>query len=392
MLKLDRLIVGALFGYCLVATIAVWAANFFIDAALILTGFRYCRYRAALRFDQGLLLAVAAMVGAATLAGLFAVDSRKSIQPVWFILYYSAPLFLAIAFIKTPRQLLAMMGGLAASLTVSSLYAIYQATQGVIRPPGFTGDWFILAGQLSILLPFFFVFAADATRLQPRIRLLLWSAVILALGALVVNATRGAWLAVGGSLATYFTVWARNRKKIIVWLLGLILALALVAVTLNLFAGDRNARFIARDLTSAGERFRIWESTLGMIGDHPLLGVGPGNYAQQYEHKYILPSALERKSQPHAHNNILSVASEMGLLGLSAFLALFGYIIHHFWQALRRSSSRSSPGSIAALLATLGLQLHGMSDYTFLGFPTVIQTYWFLIGMLWYADQKRGND
>ncbi len=381
--QLDRLITGSLFCYAIVATIAVWAANFFIDAALILAGFRYWKCRKGLCFDKGLSLAVAAMVGAAMLAGIFAVDCRRSIQPVWFILYYTAPMFLALAFVKTSRQVLIMTGGLAFSLTASSLYAIYQATQGVIRPPGFTGDWFILAGQLSVLLPYFFVVATDSLNLRPRVRTLLWIVIAFAVGALVVNATRGAWLAFIGSIVTYLVVWTRNRKKLLGWIAGFVLVLALVAGMLNLAPSERNARFIARDLTSAGERFKIWESTLNMIKDYPLLGIGPGNYAGQYERVYILPTAQERRSQPHAHNNILSIASEMGLVGLAAFIGLFYYIIRHFGLGFRHSSPQGKTRIIAALLATLGLQLHGLSDYTFLGFPTVIQSYWFLIGLLW---------
>lgn len=390
-IKIDQLIIGMLFGYCLAATVSVWMANFFIDLALILTGVRFCRYQEALRFDKGLLLAVAAMVGAAILAGLFAVDSRKSIQPVWFIVYYTAPMFLAIAFIKTPRQVLAMTGALTVSLLISSLYTIYQATQGIARPSGFTGDFFILAGQLSLLLPFFVVIAADSSKLYQKITLLLRLTVAFAIGALVVNATRGAWLAFIGALTTFFAAWPRNRKKIFTGLIGMTVVLAVATVMLNPFLGDRNIRSITRDMGSAGERLRIWEATLNMIGDHPLLGVGPGNYAQQYEQIYILPAARERKSQPHAHNTILSVTSEMGLIGLGAFLGLFGYIIRHYWRCLQRNS-QSQSGAIAVLLATLGLQLHGLSDYPFLNFPTVIQTYWFLVGLFWdQRDQHIGD-
>lgn len=380
---IDRLIVGMLFGYSLFSTLSVWAANLFVDAALLLAVIRCWKSRDGLSFDKGLAVSVAAMVGAAILAGIFALDSRKSIQPVWFILYHTAPMFLALAYIKTKRQILALSGGLAVSLAASSLYAIYQATQGMNRPPGFTGDWFILAGQLSILIPYFFVLAITSPDLWPPARNLLGATVAVALGALVVNATRGAWIAVVGSVIVFLACWTRDIKKLLVWAIGFMLILMLVAGTLHLISGANNSRFVARGLNTAGERFRIWQSSLNMIADYPLLGVGPGNYAQQYEQRYILPSAQERKSQPHAHNNVLSVSSEMGLVGLVAFIGLFYYIIRHFWISFRHSVGANRTRITAALLITLSFQLHGLSDYTFLGFPTVIQTYWFLIGMLW---------
>jgi O-antigen ligase len=138
---------------------------------------------------------------------------------------------------------------------------------------------------------------------------------------------------------------------------------------------------MSRGLQTATERTVIWQSSMQMIRDYPWFGVGPGNFAEQYQTRYILPQAKERKSQPHAHNNLLSVWSEMGILGLSAFLALFAYVIRHYWRQARRTSDNSRLWAV--LLATLGLQLHGLSDYTFLGFPTVIQTYWFLVGVFW---------
>lgn len=378
--RLDRLIAIGLMGYALSCTISVAIANFFIDAALVLAAVRLWQSRDGLRSDRGLALAVAGMVLAAALAGVFAIDSSKSREPVWFLLYHGAPLFLAMAFVRSREQATRLLQLLAASLLISSCYALFQATQGVVRPAGFTGNWFILAGQLAILMPFFFVLSTGNDGLPRRWRQGLALLLAPAGGALLVNGTRGAWLAVGSCLVLGALLLVRERRQL-QWLL--VVAALVVLLAAGLVATQQNtARFVGRGLQTAVERTLIWQSALQMIADHPWLGVGPGNFGQQYQQRYILPTALEKKPQPHAHNNLLAVGSEMGLIGLAAYVVLFGYIIRHFWrQATASGGDRTR--AWAVLWATLGLQLHGLSDYSFLAFPTVIQTYWFIIGLFW---------
>lgn len=377
--RLDRLIVGGLMGYALVCTISVAMANFFIDATLVLAAVRLWQSRDGLNIDRGLALAFTGMVIAAALAGVFAIDSGKSGEPVWFLLYHSAPLFLAMAFVRGSEQATRLLQLMAASLLLSSLYAIFQATQGVVRPAGFTGNWVILAGQLCILMPTYFVLSIADSSLSRRWRQGLILLLIPASGALLVNGTRGAWLAVGTSLLAGALLLVRQRRQLRLLLLVAALSLALAA---GMIASQQNtARFVGRGMQTAVERTLIWQSALQMIADHPWLGVGPGNFGPQYLHRYMLPEAREKKAHLHAHNNLLAVGSEMGLIGLAAYVVLFFYILRHFWRQARAGDPNAR--ALAALWATLGLQLHGLSEYSFLAFPTVIQTYWFLIGLFW---------
>lgn len=376
---LDQAIVVLLGGYALVSAISVAGANLFIDVALILSLVRLWRTRQGISIDRGMVFSVAAMVAAASIAGVFAIDSRKSVQPVWFILYHTAPMFLAMAFLRSRVQATAMILAVSASLFLSAVYALIQSSQDILRAPGFTGDYFILAGQISILMPFLFVLVmSDCSFSKPQRGILVIILVVAAV-ALVVNGTRGAWLAVIVAVAVYAGLQAHDRRQLKL-LLVFVTASALLVAGLVPLQG-KTAGFFNRGLQSAVERTVIWQSSLQMIRDNPLLGVGPGNFAEQYQTKYILPEAQERKTQPHSHNNILAVWSEMGSVGLLTFLGLFSYIIRHFWRQTSLTGDKSRLWAV--LLATLGFQLHGLSDYTFLSFPTVIQTYWFLVGVFW---------
>ncbi|MBN1125316.1 MAG: O-antigen ligase family protein [Sedimentisphaerales bacterium] len=65
-------------------------------------------------------------------------------------------------------------------------------------------------------------------------------------------------------------------------------------------------------------RWQYWRASIRMICDHPLIGVGGGNFRHWYPH-YKIPAALETVHDPH--NFLLSLWTQFGLLGLAGFLS-----------------------------------------------------------------------
>lgn len=68
-------------------------------------------------------------------------------------------------------------------------------------------------------------------------------------------------------------------------------------------------------------RVEYWRATGRLIGDHWLLGVGPGNYRQHYL-QYKLPGSSEEILDPH--NLFLDVWANGGLLALTGLIAVLG--------------------------------------------------------------------
>ncbi len=66
-------------------------------------------------------------------------------------------------------------------------------------------------------------------------------------------------------------------------------------------------------------RWQYWHAAAKMYADHPLTGVGPGNFSDFYPH-YKPPEALESVSDPH--NFPLSILTQYGPLGLVAFIVM----------------------------------------------------------------------
>jgi len=74
-----------------------------------------------------------------------------------------------------------------------------------------------------------------------------------------------------------------------------------------------------------------------MFADHPLTGVGPGNFANYYS-RYKPPEAIESVLDPH--NFLLSILTQYGPLGLIGFLAV---IFIPLWRVISASSIKKNP-------------------------------------------------
>jgi len=73
--------------------------------------------------------------------------------------------------------------------------------------------------------------------------------------------------------------------------------------------------------------------------DHPILGVGPGQYAPFYSMSYHMNPEIALRYLPksrRAHSLYAELAAETGLLGLTVFLFLVGRLLYQLWQASRR--------------------------------------------------------
>ena len=98
-------------------------------------------------------------------------------------------------------------------------------------------------------------------------------------------------------------------------------------------------------------RWQYWRASAQMIADHPLTGVGPGNFAHNYPH-YKPAAALESVADPH--NFVLSILAQYGPLGLLGLLAMVLIPLGTSTMlASRDDTSQASPPSFSARRLTL---------------------------------------
>ncbi len=96
-------------------------------------------------------------------------------------------------------------------------------------------------------------------------------------------------------------------------------------------------------------RWQYWNASARMYADHPLAGVGPGNFTNFYP-RYKPPEALESVADPH--NFPLSILTQYGPLGLIGFLAM---IFIPLWKTTSPSSIEYRASSIKPTFRTLSI-------------------------------------
>ena len=192
--------------------------------------------------------------------------------------------------------------------------------------------------------------------------------------ALLMSWSRGAWL--GFAVAFVLMNLAHSRRTAALFVsLCLLISLGLLLGSFQVVPQSIIQRVTAFlpylrvldvrgvKLTDANyavmERLAHWQAAWGMFNDRPWLGVGIGNYEPVYP-AYALqgwPLALG-----HAHNYYLNIAAEAGLIGLTAYLVLWGAA---FWQALKviRASRGYWRGVAVGILGVLThLLVHNFFD------------------------------
>jgi hypothetical protein len=192
----------------------------------------------------------------------------------------------------------------------------------------------------------------------------LWrSAAIIPLWALMLTLNRGGLI--GLVLAAAIVALLANWRRALVF--G---AVALVAAILAMPAHVREwymtifqEETYTDQLSSMTYRFNGWRGALNMIADHPVFGVGYSwrNFEDLYP-QYAVPEEVQRK--PHAHNNFLEYAVEIGVPGALGFVVFqIGLLIASVRLWFRR---RRRDGPLATLIALqLVILIVGQISYYF---------------------------
>jgi putative inorganic carbon (HCO3(-)) transporter len=200
------------------------------------------------------------------------------------------------------------------------------------------------------------------------------SSVFFILSAIYFSFSRGAWL--GAAAAALVMLMALPRR----WSFGIGLVVLALVVGLGLIrAGLVPASIAARladtaDFTTVTdvrglnisdsnfaiiERLAHWQAAEAMAQAHPWLGVGIGNYAAAYPNFSLLnwPNALG-----HAHMIYLNVLAETGVIGLAAYLILWGAIIALTIRLLGQLSGWQRGLALGLLGAWAHLSAHQIVD------------------------------
>jgi O-antigen ligase len=247
------------------------------------------------------------------------------------------------------------LGGFLASATLTALAAVGQGPLGIGGTPAEgvlrAQAWYPSANHLALMLGRAWSFLLAGALLWRR---WLWlPALCTGLGLLLTFST-GGW--VGASVGALVVLACSKRRDLALGFGGAAVA-GLLVVSMLAIAGVLPERLNPLRQTG-GFRLDLWLSSIDMVRDHPILGIGLDNFAYLYQQLYLREGAAAEPNLSHPHNWVLDFWLSLGLAGLVAFV----WLLVRFWRLAR---ARMSWYAVGALGAITDMLVHGFIDNSY---------------------------
>lgn len=112
-------------------------------------------------------------------------------------------------------------------------------------------------------------------------------------------------------------------------------------------------------------RLKIWQASGEMIGDNPIIGVGPGNWKIEIVDYYKMNTDVKYQNWRRAHNDYIQIASEKGIFGLILYLLMFAVIFFYTVKLISREELLKAKLIYLLILSSLA----GYIIVSFFSFP-----------------------
>lgn len=244
-----------------------------------------------------------------------------------------------------------------------------------------------LALTMASALPLIVLMAGEGATWRRRLICMLVAAA--ALWTMLFTGSRNGMLALLLTTAVFIVT---SRRRVLYGAALVVVGLAAWALLPQQYqvryAQQTNSQFLSQDAAYTG-RVRIWESGWQMFLDHPLTGVGIGDFNMADGTFYWKHHWMD------AHNIVIKAIGELGIVGLIAFIAFVVTLVRSHWAMQRAMEEvpdlpawqRNYPR--AANFVVLLLLLAGYGDH-----DLYRDTWYFLAGFsaaLWIVLANSGH-
>ncbi len=335
--------------------------------------------------------------GMAFFAGIAMASAFLSGSPADMSTYRSLALlasylmiFFAIdGWLETNVQLVRLLKVLLISTIGVALFGFYQAING-----GYTDLYFYLnpvqkgiiepwsgritslllqfnslAGYLDLVIPV--AIACGVLAKDRALRFLGISCACAAAVAVLLTQSRGGLMALAGALILAAWFLTPRRTARIKLLCGGVLACILLLPLLF----SHFDRLQVNDDETWLSRVALWQAAGQMFLDHPVLGVGYGNY------KSLYTAYIPSQENLDAHNLYLQFLAETGIIGFFSFAIVVGAFFFRSLRSMREQYALSRIIAFGVLGAITATSIHGTVDFLLNAGPQVGMLFWLLLGL-----------
>ena len=362
------------------------AGQVFYVIAILLSIFYIWKHRHDLyvpsyvkKYSKTFALMLLLLLPSAVLTNNIAVGLPEFIN-VWL---WRIPVFFVIALcIRDKKTLFTMLAVFFVDFGIDNLVAFYQHVSGMTDTGwGFGSSVLTISGLMVMLVPIFCVILLDSAFPSYVKASALWALGCVGFG-MYGNQSRGSWLFNMIMVPIVSLPYILKRFGCVV---------AVLATLGGIVWGfSTQPQYVARfesitNTTTDGSnlgRFDVWTSSINMFKDHPVTGVGIGQWRTIYEASYRLPT--ENQHLYHAHNNFIQLLGEVGLLGLLGVLIFYGSIIVDNFVVWFK---KRDPYSLCAMIAVICyVFVFGQVEYTLDNSSGMRIMYFMLATMLQLRD------
>jgi len=256
-----------------------------------------------------------------------------------------------------------------AFLKMDQILSIQRYVGGIDYLYVHRGDY---AFHISVIIPIAIAYVIYERNGFARLLSIVASVVLVF--SFVLTFSRAAWI---GTIVG-MTVYMRNWRA---WVLAIIAFIALIMMSPEATRQRFTSIWDQTISTSNLERLLILDTGLKLAAQHPILGVGTGNFENAMKNTRVstlLPNEIS------AHNLYLEVMTETGIFGLMA-LVWFFYLIYRTIRGIRaRGPDEKEARFYRMAFSALGLSL--FVQY-FAGVGLYSSLPWFFFGLIFAANR-----
>ena len=193
----------------------------------------------------------------------------------------------------------------------TTIYGGAGRVQGLYSDAGFHAHAMVIFFGLA--LPWLFYGASKKIKIFTGILLISYVMNIIGTGA------RVGWVSLGAALFISM-FFLKHKHKYTLWAISLISVIVIfLAETLNPHVPTLERLGTKGDISL---NYRLETNLLGLkiVRDHPVLGVGTGNYLTEFHNYLYISPGLSRIHYGWLHNSYLQIWAENGTIGLLIFL------------------------------------------------------------------------
>lgn len=288
--------------------------------------------------------------------------------------------FATVVLVDSLRRLRYVLLSMIASMSIASLYVlrewqVYHNVYPGLRPGGVSGDCNYFAASALITLPMAYYYWRSTSRTW--ISMLCLSSLGLSLLAMMLGASRGGFL---GLLAGLLMIIWRSKAK----LRNIVIISLTVGPVVFLVPSSPLQRLLHpeyADKLGADIRIVLWRAGLRMIREHPLFGVGLGNFMRMsgvYQDASAFYGTATEKVQGLACNAFLELTAELGVIGLLAFVGVL-VATYLSLERVRRQTAGGKPNLVNITADSLQVALISFSVSLVFLSGEYIKVFWMLV-------------